>query len=1177
MESKKVDLKSIELPSNEPKYYAEYEIYADILNKKIEDKNITNIGIVAPYGAGKSSLLKTYITIQSKKNTKFNNKIISVSLANYGSIIKSFKKRKNDDAEEGSAETTYNFDDEQNIEKSILQQLFYKNDNEKTPYSRFRVLKDNTKQNITTTILVIIEIFTVFFLSCQFFDNIFKINFENCWKWIILISVILLMLVCLGFLLFNIFKNKHLKSIQIGNFNFEKNENESISVFNQYLDEIIYFFQKNEFNILIIEDLDRFNNLEIFSKLKELNTLLNKNDKIVSKHGKITFIYAVKDSMFKSEEERSKFFEFILPVIPSLTSENVKDELEFTLREKLGTMPLSSQFVIDVSDYITSRRILNNVINDFIIHSSILNLNINDEEKMDKLFSLMVLKNILPSEYELLQKQDKKSEIYKFLNEKKKEIIGELIQQYEKTINEYDTEVEVIDRECLNDLNDLKNIFYGLICKEYSQYSNISYKLDTFIDNKKIMVTFRTTNRYSSYGSYDQNTNVNISDIEEKYYKEKDYFSRREQVIIKKHDGRKNKLQILRNNCQKTIYQLKNMNFVELCNYYLDKINDLKFGDNYIKLVLVNGYIDETHMDYLSEHSNAFISANDRDIIKRINRKDKVDLFDKIDSPNKVILSLDKNKFGFRCIFNYYIINELIANKEIYLDKFDTFINMINSKRYDIKNILEKIVNSEEYYYRIIVSLCEKAPYIWDLIYESETILDDRKETLLFVLINNEKINIKNLHELNSNGNIKNIINSSHDFCQKFTSKNFKIDVLYKEIGFYLNTIGEMSKNENSNFVIENNLYELNLNNIKTILQCYYGENEVDVVSKNYDLICKLSDDDPFKTRIKNELNLYLHIIYDNLTSGCLSSENLIGLLTNDKIDIDLKKLIAIKEGNTISYNPKLDMQIVELMLKGNKIILSLDDILIVYKNIEKELLATYINNEHENIQITNETLAIDDNFKQFFFNEVDISPFINSIGNGYIGISTFTNLKNILLLLDNGLVSYDVNDFKGFLDNEICLKKYCNIFEKSICNDIFAGIIQLKNNDIKKIYFISKANNIQLFDVILKLITNVELEEILKEENVNSFIESIGTFDILTISCKKMLINEIDNKEVIEELLISLAGIDSNEWINIFKEKNKFTAGDVKYQYVKNEFYLLLNEKTNCTRRNGIARINFE
>ena len=57
----------------------------------------------------------------------------------------------------------------------------------------------------------------------------------------------------------------------------EKNED---SIFDKALDEIIYFFEMTKYNVVFIEDVDRFNTSEIFVKLRELNTLLNNYDLI---------------------------------------------------------------------------------------------------------------------------------------------------------------------------------------------------------------------------------------------------------------------------------------------------------------------------------------------------------------------------------------------------------------------------------------------------------------------------------------------------------------------------------------------------------------------------------------------------------------------------------------------------------------------------------------------------------------------------------------------------------------------------------------------------------------------------------------------------------------------------------------------------------------------------------
>lgn len=50
---------------------------------------------------------------------------------------------------------------------------------------------------------------------------------------------------------------------------------ESGSCFDKYLDEILYYFEISRRDIVVFEDLDRFDNVEIFETLRALNTLLN--------------------------------------------------------------------------------------------------------------------------------------------------------------------------------------------------------------------------------------------------------------------------------------------------------------------------------------------------------------------------------------------------------------------------------------------------------------------------------------------------------------------------------------------------------------------------------------------------------------------------------------------------------------------------------------------------------------------------------------------------------------------------------------------------------------------------------------------------------------------------------------------------------------------------------------
>lgn len=74
----------------------------------------------------------------------------------------------------------------------------------------------------------------------------------------------------------------------------------------------------NWFWKITIEDLDRFNTHEIFTKLRELNLLINLSR---DPENKIKFIYAIKDDIVK-DKTRTKFLDFIVPVLLVVNSSN---------------------------------------------------------------------------------------------------------------------------------------------------------------------------------------------------------------------------------------------------------------------------------------------------------------------------------------------------------------------------------------------------------------------------------------------------------------------------------------------------------------------------------------------------------------------------------------------------------------------------------------------------------------------------------------------------------------------------------------------------------------------------------------------------------------------------------------------------------------------------------------
>jgi hypothetical protein len=271
---------------------------------------IKEIAITAPYSGGKSSLINTYM----RQRQNFN--YVTISLASFKSIEQSVGVE-GSKAEEKTDNN--NLVDITKIEKSILQQILYRSDRKDTPNSRFRrifptPLSDKTAAFYSSSLLIWISLLSVY-LDDFNLSNLIRslsenelsltgmldsITSLNLWAFSYLISV--------PFLLFRdaikplgqytITKINPLK----GDVAFSSKSNDS--VFNKYLEEIIYFFEAQKTDIVIFEDLDRFNNSDIFEKLKELNKLINDSNDVKQS---VRFVYALKDDVFTGSNRTRNF------------------------------------------------------------------------------------------------------------------------------------------------------------------------------------------------------------------------------------------------------------------------------------------------------------------------------------------------------------------------------------------------------------------------------------------------------------------------------------------------------------------------------------------------------------------------------------------------------------------------------------------------------------------------------------------------------------------------------------------------------------------------------------------------------------------------------------------------------------------------------------------------------
>ncbi len=148
---------------------------------------------------------------------------------------------------------------------------------------------------------------------------------------------------------------------------FEKQDD---SYFDKYLNEVLYLFENVDDDVIVFEDIDRFNENQVFEHLREINNIVNTNRK-----KPLRFFYLIRDDIFTSKD-RTKFFDFIIPIIPVIDGSNSYEQLVIFLGENVVNYNLDKSFLQKLSLYIDDMRLLKNICNEFTLYINILILSI---------------------------------------------------------------------------------------------------------------------------------------------------------------------------------------------------------------------------------------------------------------------------------------------------------------------------------------------------------------------------------------------------------------------------------------------------------------------------------------------------------------------------------------------------------------------------------------------------------------------------------------------------------------------------------------------------------------------------------------------------------------------------------------------------------------------------------
>lgn len=1016
--------------------------YSDMLKFALSQNKTNNIAITGPYGSGKSSVLQTF----QKKHPQW--KYLNISLATFKDEL----EVENANSKEIEIEA---------IEKSILQQLFYSVDQKTLPRSRLkRIVTVKTRELIANTLFIFLWAFLalfVFFPQSIFFEK-FSILASSDQLAITTASVLFLLFCIVG--LFTgikyIEKLKELK-LKFQDTEITLNNEKSESILNKHLDEILYFFERTKFDIIIIEDLDRFENSEIFIRLRELNTLIN-NSKQVNRP--IVFLYAIRDNMFK-DKDRSKFFDFIIPIIPVINPTNAYDLIRKNYINEESDSQLHKEiedvFLHQVSLYFDDMRLVTNIFNEFKIYiQKLKNPNLNK----NKLLALIIYKNYYPAEFANLHSN--KGEIYEIFTIKKKNIILDQLEKIKHEIIALDEKIQTSQLEKIQTITELRKLYiYEILSRMpmvknfnrsgyHIQHNQISYliklKADSLdLDHQNLInnesfeliqnsiklewiVEIQNNDQYMRCEIINiEDTKFNFQTIENIVNSTLSYKERENRIkniektnhgkLLEEKQGLINQRNYLKQNTLKELITI----------YSSEGFFESDIHPVLLQFLVREGYIDEHYSDYISFFIDSVINITERDYAQSVINHINSDFNIILTNVKKILEKyLTPRQFLHTSILNFSLVDFILENHDEFNDHYNNLFKLLSNLDERSIQFIFEYIDREKYLPLFINQIVKSWQSFFEHIHTSMTA--EKVESYLLLILKNLKK--ENIPLLNKDDILKNYLSSKSNFIEYIKHAYSTEQEILKFLQLIKPVFEHLDCNNQNdvsvfNEICRNKYFKFNE---KMILQIIYINNEnqkIDEIqgifaSKPYGFLQDFAPD-YLKKQIDQSINHFFKEVYipssENLSEN---SDNFIKLINNEDLDNTHKEwLIENNEIQIDLISYICEAQFWEPILAKNKVKPSWDSLISYYQYNEctlDEVIFNYINENNvllkdQEISASESKINIPDITEQFEVALLEFNAF-SEIAYQAIVCTRMFNYKSLdLSNLSNSKISLLISE----------------------------------------------------------------------------------------------------------------------------------------------------------------------
>ena len=929
----------------------------------------------------------------------------------------------------------------------------------------------------------------------------------------------------------NIFKKLNFQGNEIEIF-----EQSDDSFFDKYLNEVLYLFENVKADVIVFEDMDRFDASRIFERLREINTLVN------LKRGNshvLRFFYLLRDDIFVSKD-RTKFFDFIVPVVPVVDGSNSYNQFISHFSKNGLVSKFSESFLQGLSLYVDDMRLLKNICNEFQIYFYRLNT---IELDYDKMLAIVTYKNLFPRDFSDLQ-LNKGFVFALFAN--KERFTNEVIRKLQEQIEDRKKRVEAANRELATSSAELDLIF-----KPRKNYNNVLKPADQTEYNERLQAI--------------------VDKADDAIESSKKEIERLEQEIQRTQSLSLASI-ITRDNID-DIFNLTVENNVGDKNEF----HDVKRSEYFdlLKYLIRNAYIDETYADYMTYFYENSLSRIDKTFLRSVtDRKAKFYEY-KLMEPFKVFDRLQITDFDQEETLNFSLCEYLLASQSDSV-QLTHLIQQVSTRRH--YEFVAQYFGYTKYIPDFIRVFTEHWPSMFvDMKSEGGFDSEQLRSFSIFTLYYSDANVLK---DMNAEGDLLRYIESNADYLAIDTPNIDQLieaftllDVHFCEIDYEKSDKGLLQA------VYVNDLYELNFKNLEMFLKNVIGvNNSEDIRHKSYTLITQ-GGDTPLLKRVNENMTEYMEVLLSECHKQIMDDEAVaIALLNRMDIDADSKGTYVSYLKTPITALASIEDQTIWEKLLCSTIMLCSESNIMHYfcnKNKLDDILVNFINRATRPLDFASCKAEVTDDQRRDFFvqlircNEVLDSIYtqiITSLGFHYneFSISGIDDSK-MRILIDNGIIRMSPNTLTFMrmhysseilyyvIQRNICTyaelmttnlfshSELCEILSWDISDDIKLNLLEFATNSISVqeknysqavILYILENNLLQDDMTYLYHVYDLYSDEIKcivynnAVENINQIIENSQT---VAISLKEAILAS-ENIEEDEKMRLIVAEIATAE-----------------------------------------------